>query len=91
MMILAERTVRRVLRLARESGDKLSIAWALGNLGNIVFDAEGHFNPRSQVQLEESLALFREIGDRFGISHMLRRLSLALLTQDNYAGAKNLG
>ena len=62
----------------------------MGNLGNIVFDAGGHFNPLSQVRLEASLALFREIGDRFGISHMLRRLALTLLTQDNYAEARIL-
>ena len=77
------------LRLARKSGDKLSIAWALGNLGNLPFDAKG-YNPLSQVRLEEALALFREIGDGFGISHMLRRLAALLGTKGNYAGARML-
>ena len=77
------------LRLARELGDKLSIAWAVGNLGNLPFEAEG-YNPLSQVRLEEALALFREIGDGFGISHMLRRLAALLGTLGNYAGARRL-
>lgn len=74
------------LRLAREARDKLNIAWALSNLGFHVW----LFDDLSRLRLEEALALFREIGDEFGISHSLRRLAAVLINEGKYAEARTL-
>jgi predicted ATPase/DNA-binding XRE family transcriptional regulator len=73
------------LALARESGDSDSIAWLLSAFGLYV---EGG-NPERAVALQdEALTLFRATGDKFGISHALRRLGIALITNGDYERAR---
>ncbi len=72
------------LALARTAGDPGSIAWALGTLGFY------EWNDLSRAQLEEALMLFREIGDEWGISHMLRRLGATVLADGDYEEARRL-
>jgi predicted ATPase/DNA-binding SARP family transcriptional activator len=74
------------LALAREVGDKRIIAWALGNLGSSV----GWLDRRGVELYEEALTLFREIGDGWGTSHMLRRLGWLLMDQGDYERATAL-
>ena len=76
------------LRLARESGDPSSIAWALATLGMYV---EGRASTdRAVALLDEALTLFREIGDAWGTSHALRRLGILLTLDGQYARARPL-
>lgn len=72
----------QALALARTVDDCWNIAWALGHLGNyIISDAD-----ESAALLEESLALFRELGDTMGIAHILcRRAWKAIQEQRDYA------
>ncbi|MHB8625407.1 MAG: ATP-binding protein [Aggregatilineales bacterium] len=78
--------VEEGLRQAQASGDKASIAWAVGSLGQYMYV---DYDTR-RAWFEQALALFREIGDEFAIGHMLRRLSTILLYQANYERARLL-
>src|SRR5262249_16093511 len=65
------------LRVARALNDKWSIAWSLTFMG-------GFFDPSQNIEeltvmLDESLALFRELEDPFGLSHALRRRAILSL------------
>ena len=76
------------LKLARESGDPSSVAWALCTLGMYV---ESRANAdRAVALLDEALAMFREIGDVWGTSHALRRLGIILTLGGQYARARPL-
>jgi predicted ATPase len=74
------------LGLAREAGDEVEIAWALGDSGFW----HGTDMPRKAAELEIALRIFREQGDAFGRSHMLRRLGWNLTTQGDYVHARPL-
>jgi hypothetical protein len=72
----AEIFCRQALALARKSGNRESIAWALAHLGFLPA------NPSHQM-LDESLALFRELDDPMGVAHVLvRQAWIAYLEHD---------
>jgi predicted ATPase len=50
------------LEIARESSDRMDVAYALGNLGAVALVTERHDVARTR--LEEALAIWREIGDQ---------------------------
>lgn len=68
--------VEEALGLAREVDDKRGIAWSLGaaNIPDI-------------SRFEEALALFRALGDGWGIIHMLRRRAWIAIVQADYERA----
>jgi tetratricopeptide (TPR) repeat protein len=72
------------LALARALRDPARIAWALcqlGNLRRVLPDQRIH----GMAQLEESLILFKEIDDHFGIARALWTLGNATFRQGNTA------
>ena len=73
------------LTLAREAGDKMSIAQALYTLGVLTFN---YTQKRSLY--EESLSLRREMGDKLGISASLHSLGTIAHSQGNYTAAREL-
>jgi len=78
---------RQALALAREANDRWAIAWSLCHLGLYTY----HDPLTSVTALEESLAVFRELGDPMGLSHTLIRLPLKVLEyKEDYAYARAL-
>ncbi len=77
------------LALGRSLGPagRESVAWALLVQGAwAVYQAD---HPRAQSLAEESLALFRAMGDHFGICEALTWLGMALIYQEDYSQAKS--
>ncbi len=72
----------QALVLARAANDRWNIAWSLCHLGNyIISDSD-----QSAALLEESLGIFRELGDAMGVAHALgRRAWKAIQEQRDYA------
>jgi tetratricopeptide (TPR) repeat protein len=72
--------VEAVLARASTAGspeDQRARAWALAGAGNL---AEEQGNRRAaRAYLEESLTLFRAVGDRRGVAHALRTVGMCLL------------
>src|SRR6185437_1544971 len=58
------------LTLAREQDDQRSVAWSLAYLGMVAAETGGD----QSSLLEESLALFRAVGDTAGIAEVLNML-----------------
>lgn len=77
------------LALARELGDKQSIAAALNNLGLV---AEYGLNDylEAHVLYEESLAIRRELGNKRGIAAVLNNLANVADYEGNYSRARTL-
>jgi len=80
------------LLLAREANDPWSIAWALGSLGFSFTELDD----RHLALLEEALALFRAIGDGWGISQILKRMAFVAIWSGRLdlaraRGAESLG
>jgi predicted ATPase/DNA-binding CsgD family transcriptional regulator len=76
----------QALALSRQLNDPWHIAWSLSHLGfNIASDRE-----RGITMLEESIVLFRELDDPFGLSHALVRRSIFAFVQKDYAYAHEL-
>ena len=76
------------LVLARTVNDRSNIAWALGTLGfvaHLVRQSE-----QSEVLLDESIALFRELNDPFGLNHAFRRRAWVAINQEDYSYARAL-
>ena len=72
----------QALALARSANDRWSVAWSLSHLGNYIINKPDE----STAYLEESLAIFRELGDAMGITHALgRRAWKAIQEQRDYA------
>ena len=79
----AEIFCRQALALARKSGNRASIAWALAHLGFMPA------NPSRQM-LGESLALFRELDDPMGMTHVLVRQAWISCNNRNFLPARPL-
>jgi predicted ATPase len=70
----------QALALARAANDHWNMAWSLAHLGNYASE-----NPnQAAAVLEESLALFRELDDAMGITHVLLRRAWAAQGQKDY-------
>ena len=81
----AQPLAEEALRLARETGDKASIARALHNLGLV------ECNPRKARSIfEESLLMMRELGDQPGIASTLNCLGFTTLMEGDFTGARTL-
>lgn len=77
----------QALTLARAANDRWNIAWSLSHLGNYT---KGDPD-QSAALLEESLVLFRDLGDAMGVTHTLvRRAWKAIQAQRDYAYGRAL-
>ncbi len=76
------------LQIARELGDRRSIAAALGNLGNVLIE-EGD-NSAARALYEECLAIMRELGDPRDIAGALNNLGNVTNEQCDFASARAL-
>lgn len=81
----AERLARESLKLARELGDKPSIALASSRLGLSVLSQDDTVQAVSLFS--HSLSLSRELKDTWGIAQSLVNLGSALLSQGAYSQA----
>jgi predicted ATPase/transcriptional regulator with XRE-family HTH domain len=86
---MVQSALEEALAIARATDDSRNVAWALGGLG---FQPEiiRKNNRQAETMLEESLALFRELNDLFGQSHMLRRRAMIAMDRDDYPYAQAL-
>jgi predicted ATPase len=75
------------LEMARTLGNKLKITVALLNLGRLFLYRRADFE-RAVAYLEETLALYHELGSKGGIAATLYQLGQAMLFQGNYARAQ---
>ncbi len=73
------------LNLARQIGDPLYIAWALCTYAYFPQTIRGFFDPSTIPLMDESLALFRQIDNPYGLSHALRRRAIMAGWEKNYA------
>jgi predicted ATPase/DNA-binding CsgD family transcriptional regulator len=78
------------LFLARDANDPRNIAWALAALGFYFYRESTRDLSQAGVLLEESLALFRELEDPFGQSHLLRRRAIVAMEQGDNSYARLL-
>lgn len=76
------------LTLAQHIGDPALIAWVLSDLGRTYLDY-GPLNAAVRP-LDESLTLFRELDDPFGLSHALRRRAWVAYALKDYAYGRML-
>lgn len=67
------------LALARSASDRWNMGWALSHLAVYV-----EWTAESPAQLDESLALFRQLDDRMGMCHTLIRRSWIARSQGDY-------
>ena len=72
----------------RQKGYKAGIAWSLGILGWVVLQQGDVVTARSLLQ--ESLALFKELGDRQNVAQSLGGLAWVSFAQGDYAAARVL-
>jgi predicted ATPase/DNA-binding CsgD family transcriptional regulator len=71
------------LRLSRLANDHWNIAWSLSAVGYFAETLIVSTSSQMHVMLAESLALFRQLDEPFGLSHVLRRsIHLALANGD---------
>ena len=73
------------LALAREAGDRRTVAWALGTLGLVAWAGEDYDRARSLY--EESLGIFRALDDRLGIARTLNNLGEEAQTRGDWERA----
>lgn len=78
----AETLCRQALILARKSGDRWNIAWSLAHLGFLPVNS-------SPEMLDESLRLFRALGDTMGIAHVLTRRGWLAYNERNFLLARS--
>jgi predicted ATPase/transcriptional regulator with XRE-family HTH domain len=72
------------LTLAHEVKDERAKAWLLSSLGMVLYAQS------EQIYFENALALFRTVGDQWGICETLSRLAVKLIDQGDYARADEL-
>jgi predicted ATPase len=78
----------QVLALAREAGDKLSIANCLRESGELARLQADY--PRARTFLEESIVLYEELGARWGRGMSLNLLGLVAREEGDYTAAFSL-
>jgi non-specific serine/threonine protein kinase len=78
------------LTLARAVNDRKNIAWALAAMGFYVYRESTRDLDQAAALLEESLTLFRALGDLFGQSHALRRRAMVAMEQGDNPYARLL-
>jgi len=71
--VMARSNYEESLAFARESGEKLHIAWQLLNLGHVAHH-EGDYKEATRL-FAESLALFQQIGEPRGIANCIYGLA----------------
>lgn len=71
----------KALTLAQQVNDQQTIAWSLSTLGFFTWDRES---------LNESVTMFRNLDDPYGLSHALRRLACRDIEQGDYSHACSL-
>jgi predicted ATPase/class 3 adenylate cyclase/Tfp pilus assembly protein PilF len=76
------------LALARELGDKQSVATALNSLGFVALSSRNY--AIAHALHEEGLALARELGDKQNVATALNRLGLLARYHGDYAAARRL-
>lgn len=81
----AARLSLEALSAARGNGDKAAEAEALAELGDSLNAL--HDYARGNIALEESLALYRELGDRYGEGKIFNDLGVSLFNQGNHQAA----
>lgn len=81
----AARLSLEALSAARGNGDKAAEAEALAELGDSLNALRDH--ARGRIALEESLALYRELGDRYGEGKVFNDLGVTLFNQGSYQAA----
>ncbi len=74
-------------RVSRHAGDKRLLATSLGDLGRVV---SKHRDTTARPILEESLALFRELGDMGGVAGRLAELGFIATCEGNHTLAQPL-
>ena len=78
------------LKIERRLGDPWAIAISLDNLGGVAYDLGAYAEARAFF--EESLDLFRQIGDRRGSAYLLEGLAAVTVAEgDAVAGARLWG
>jgi tetratricopeptide (TPR) repeat protein len=75
-----EQVGRWAAQAARQAGERIAEAAALGNLGNVL-GRQGHWG-QAIDQYQQSLAISRELGDRQGEANTLNNLGNALYGQE---------
>ncbi len=70
---------QQAIEIGKVTDNKKAVAWALSHLG-LYEDTDFQ---QAGIHLQESLALFREIGDVMGMAHCLIRLAWNSLWQEN--------
>ncbi len=76
----------QAVALARELNDHWNLAWSLSHFG--FYLPPNH--DLAKEKLEESIRIFRELDDPFGLSHTLMRLNIAILYQNDIEYAERL-
>jgi tetratricopeptide (TPR) repeat protein len=76
------------LRIWREQGDRISVAYGLRSLGWTANHQGDLATTRSL--LEDSLALFREVGDRWSMARVLGDLGEVMTAQGDYPAARRI-
>ncbi|HEX7103965.1 MAG TPA: tetratricopeptide repeat protein [Nitrolancea sp.] len=84
--IVAQSLAEERLSLARKHGDRLEMAWSLAYLGMVAVETGGD----QPALFEESLALFRAVGDTSGIAEVLNMLGEVKRRQGDFADATKL-
>jgi len=81
-----QRLLEQSLALYRTMSDKVGQAGILRSLGHCY----GNGSERARLFAEESLALFREVGDPVNVSLQLQSLATLLTQNEDYAAARKL-
>lgn len=80
------RYYRRVIRLARQSGNQFEEARACSNLGYLYIDG-GHWW-RSEVLSQHALAIFDELGSEHGRAHTHNHFGVLYIRQEEWSKAE---
>jgi tetratricopeptide (TPR) repeat protein len=84
----AQELAEQALAIFRELDDRMSVAWALGNLG-IIASLAGNFSA-SDALAAESIEIFRELGHERGIVIQTHNRALAAVATGDYVQARLL-
>ncbi|MEJ2305811.1 MAG: tetratricopeptide repeat protein, partial [Anaerolineales bacterium] len=76
-----EAVYQRGLEIARESGVKAEVAYALNQLGRYLAHSGSDYS-RGMALLEDSLAMYREMGDNFAVARVLDDIAFGYSMSD---------